>query len=125
MKSILCIVGWAVLALLLSAPAFADAPACYTYDCSTGLTCTFNASCTTTSPIWRVWYDFGDGGTSGHVAPTTTVSHTYLDYDDGGPAFPLVKLTVIPFSGPILTVTCNMPINQVFGPPMTPTGTCE
>lgn len=109
---------------LISAPTFADAPACYSYDCD-DQTCTFEASCTTTSQIWRVWYDFGDGGKSGFVGPTTNVDHTYLTRAQGGPAYPAVKLTVIPFSGPILTVTCDMPVNQVFGPPMLPFGTCE
>lgn len=109
---------------LLTAPAFADAPACYEFDC-VNQTCEFVATCTTTSPVWRVWYDFGDGGTSGHVSPGTTVSHTYATYGNGGPAYPSVKLTVIPWSGPILTVTCDMPVNQTFGPPMLPYGMCE
>lgn len=109
---------------LVTTPAFADAPACYTYDCE-GQTCTFEATCTTTSPVWRVWYAFGDGGTSGHVGPSSTVSHTYLERLEGGPAYPQVTLTVIPWSGPILTVTCDMPINQTFGPPLSSSGTCQ
>jgi hypothetical protein len=114
----------AVLALS-TVPLFAAAPACYTFDCTAGQTCTFNASCSTATPIWRVWYDFGDGTTSGHVSNTATVSHTYATRAQGGPPFPSVKLTVIPWVGPIISVTCQMPVNWPFGPPPLPTGTCQ
>ena len=109
---------------LIATPTFADAPACFTYDCP-DQTCTFEASCTTTSPVWRVWYDFGDGGTSSYAGLGTEVSHTYLEHSEGGPFYPVVKLTVIPWSGPILTVSCEMPVNQAFGPPLQSFGTCE
>lgn len=109
---------------LVAAPSFADAPACYSYDC-TGQTCTFEATCSTASHIWRVWYDFGDGNSSGLTSPNTSIDHTYLTRAQGGPAYPPVTLTIITFGGPILTVTCEMPVNQAFGPPLLPYGTCE
>lgn len=86
-------------------------------------TCTFDASGSDPSPfIWRFWYEFGDGTTSGHGGPIR--SHAYpagaTTYD--------VTLHVIRWGTPSaqeVTCTIDPPWDWPFGPPaIFTTGTC-
>lgn len=99
---------------------------CFQYDCVGG-TCTVDPSCSSADPfIWKVVFDWGDGTSTGFVAPGVPYSHTYAN--QAGCSEAVIKLTVWPWSDDIRSVSC--PVLYTFCPyggvpPSLYAGTCS
>lgn len=118
MRRIFVAMAASVLFLAFAAPSQAT-DACYTWDCDEATrTCTFDASCSTWTGLWRYRWDFGDG--SGLVLTgNPSIQHTFSGN------YSTVELMVIPYSTDPDAVSCEVIVKNNVSPPLPTSGTCD